>query len=121
MKADLRIQAEKLSELPYTVEVALDETTDGEPVYLARVPELEGCIAQGRTMDDALESLREAKADYITSLLEDGVNVPLPSALASITATGSSATFLLSNQPHESGLDPLSKEYRLFEASLIAT
>lgn len=120
MRAEILLQAQKLAELPYTVEVAADQTTDEEPVYLARVPELEGCIAQGRSIEDALESLHEARVDYISSLLEEGLPVPLPAPLATTSASGASSTILLSNETERSSADSPAKANRLYEASLIA-
>jgi len=120
MKVDLnrRKIAEKLAELPYSVEVALDETTEGQRVYTARVPELEGCFGQGHTIDEAISNLNEARVDFIESLLVDGVSVPQPSTLATKTSSSSSATVTLRNfqDPlNESGEE---KPLRLYEAAL---
>lgn len=99
MNQNLQMQAIKLAEQPYSVEVLLDETTEGQPIYVARVPELEGCMAQGETIEQALESLTEAKIDYIQSLLDDGLPVPAPALRATTTSSSYSATFTLSNRP----------------------
>jgi len=71
-------KAAKLAERAYSVQVVTDETTDGMPIYLARIAELDGCMAQGETIEQALENLRGAKIDFIASLLEDGLPVPCP-------------------------------------------
>ncbi len=74
----LRSEAEKLAAAPYTVVAAKDETTDGQPIYLLSHPELPGCMAQGADIDEARASLDDARLEYILSLLEDGLDVPVP-------------------------------------------
>ena len=91
---NLREKAQQLASRPYVVAVRLEETTDNEPTYVARSPELEGCIAQGETVEEAVKNLQEARVDYIESLLEDGLPVPAPYHLATTTTTAfESVTF----------------------------
>jgi len=45
---------------------------------LAWHPELPGCKSFGDTVEAATEALRDARATYIVSLLEDGLEVPQP-------------------------------------------
>ncbi len=101
MHQNHRARAEKLSERAYSVEVVTDETTEGMPIYLARILELEGCMAQGETIEQALENLKEAKLDFIESLLEDGLPVPSPSLMVTSTSSTTSATFTLTNRQEE--------------------
>jgi predicted RNase H-like HicB family nuclease len=86
MNKNLSIMAEKLASRPYIIEVILDETTEGKPIYLAKAPELEGCFGQGESVDDAVKSLGEARVDYIYSLLEDNLPVPDPNLVVTTTA-----------------------------------
>lgn len=79
-------EAEKLASRDYDVETFRDTLTNGEVVILARHPELPGCMAHGATLDEALTNLKEARTEYIYSLLEDGEYVPLPRAEATSTA-----------------------------------
>ena len=51
--------------LPYTLEVVSDRTTDGDPIYTARHPELPGCMAQGATPEEAITELNDARELYI--------------------------------------------------------
>ena len=74
----LRHKAERLAGRPYGVVVDRDETTDGEQIYLASNPELPGCLAHGKTKEEAVENLRDARTEYVLSLLEDGLQVPPP-------------------------------------------
>jgi predicted RNase H-like HicB family nuclease len=101
---NFRAQARKLIYNPYFIKVALDETTDGKPVYIAHVIELEGCFGQGETPEQAVGNLREAMVDYIESLLEDGLPVPSPAELIQTTSSSISATFITSNLTSEKRL-----------------
>lgn len=58
--------------MKYRVRIEQDE--DG--VYVAEVPDLPGCVTQGRTRDEALSNVREAIEVYRASLDEHGEPVP---------------------------------------------
>lgn len=75
-----------LTHLPYAVEVVPDATTDGGVCYLAQHPELPGCMAHGDTPEEALENLEEARSLYIRTLLERGIEVPLPQSTTLTTS-----------------------------------
>lgn len=66
--------------LPYAETVAPEVTTAGSVAYVARNPELDGCEAHGGTPAEALANLREARELYLRSMLEDGLEPPLPAA-----------------------------------------
>jgi antitoxin HicB len=66
--------------LPYSIQIVPGECTDGSSCYLARVMELDGCESHGDTPQEALENLEEAKRLFLMSLLEDGIEPPLPAA-----------------------------------------
>lgn len=88
MTKTIQEQALELSRLPYTVELLRDKTTDGEYIYLARNPELEGCMAQGLTEEEALANLDEVRIEHIEHLLENHLDVPYPNrAVASSQTT----------------------------------
>ena len=76
-----RKEATSLAKRQYQAHVFLDETTDGEPVYVAIVPEMPGCVAHGDTVEEALEWLDSAKVDHIWFLLDKGLEVPDPRLL----------------------------------------
>lgn len=96
MDLDLRSKAEKLARRPYIIKVLRDQTTDDQPIYFARNPELEGCFGQGNTPSEATEDLLDARIDYILSLLEDGLPVPDPNRL-SITSSTNVETIKITN------------------------
>ncbi len=86
------------------IKVTEDSTTSGRAVFVARVLELDGCLGQGDTKEEALDNARAAMVDYIYSLLEDGLPVPPPSS--HVTSTTSQATvFRFENAAHERGQD----------------
>lgn len=89
---DTRIQAEQLAQRPYLLMTSIEETTDEQPIYFARVLEMDGCFGQGETRDDAIEDLQLAMVDFIESLMEDGLYVPEPSRLVNTTTGTSSRT-----------------------------
>jgi predicted RNase H-like HicB family nuclease len=74
--------AQRHAERPYIVIAYADETTYGELIYLAKNPELEGCMAQGETIEKAKQNLHDARIDYIVSLLEDNLPTPEPCQIA---------------------------------------
>jgi predicted RNase H-like HicB family nuclease len=71
-------KAETLSSRGYDIETFEESLTNGDIVIVARNPELPGCLAHGTTHDEAITNLSEARTEYIYSLLEDGLPVPLP-------------------------------------------
>jgi predicted RNase H-like HicB family nuclease len=73
--------------LPYTRHVAPDRGTHGEVLYLASVQQLPGCESHGATAAEALENLEDAVALYIQSLLEDGLEPPVPGPGSKAKAT----------------------------------
>ncbi len=77
MAKTLREKAIELSKIGYTTELLRDKATDSSYIYLAVNPELEGCMAQGETPQDALTNLEEVRIDYFEHLLE--FNLPIPS------------------------------------------
>ena len=81
-KDDLQALAQKLASRPYLTVVLRDETTDGDLIYVAMNPELEGCVAQGDTPEEARHNLDETRIDFIRYMLEDGVLIPEPQPIS---------------------------------------
>lgn len=52
--------------------------TDEDGVFVATVPSLPGCVADGRTRGEAIASVKDAIALYVESLEEHGDPVPPP-------------------------------------------
>ena len=87
MNASLREQAKQLAARPYTVKVVRDNSDPEEVLYLALNPELDGCMAQGMSIEEAEENLNEFRVDYIEHLLEHKLPVPYPASQATITGS----------------------------------
>ncbi|MCW6037169.1 type II toxin-antitoxin system HicB family antitoxin [Spirulina subsalsa FACHB-351] len=46
--------------------------------YSAFVPDLPGCVSVGDTLEEVKENIQEAISFHLESLLEEGLNLPLP-------------------------------------------
>ncbi len=77
--------AKKLASRSYQVHVFPDESTEGDPCFVATVPELPVCMSDGDTVEEAISNIESAKVDFIYFLLEDGLPVPEPQMLAPYT------------------------------------
>lgn len=62
--------------LPYKLEIVPDMDEGG---FVARYPELPGCITVGDTLEAVVKNLNDAKIEWITAALEDGNTIPEPS------------------------------------------
>lgn len=71
----------------YSLFVFLDETTDGDTIYVATNPDLPGCIAQGDTIAEAEDILAEVREDYIAYLLAHNLAVPEPQSAWSVESS----------------------------------
>jgi antitoxin HicB len=49
--------------------------------YLVEFPNLEGCLTEGATLEDALQNAKEALTGYLASIFERGYIIPEPSKL----------------------------------------
>ncbi len=63
--------------LDYPVELARRDE-DEESYWVCEIPDLPGCVADGETPAEAIESLSEAKRLWIQARLEHGHRVPEP-------------------------------------------
>jgi predicted RNase H-like HicB family nuclease len=75
---DITELARKLATQPYLLVAFPDHAIDGETLYVARNPALEGCAAQGTSISEARENLAEFRILYFQHLLEHGLPVPPP-------------------------------------------
>lgn len=65
--------------LAYKSEVTTDCYEDGRTYFVARIPDLPGCISSGPTREEAEKNLRDAKRLYLATALEHGFTPPRPS------------------------------------------
>jgi len=64
--------------LPYTIRIFKYTEYDGKEYFGAEIPELPGCGAKGKTREEALTKLQEAKRAWLEVSLERGLNIPEP-------------------------------------------
>jgi len=77
----LTILAENIAAKNYIVIVSEDYDSTGKSIFLARTPELYGCMAQGSSIEEAKSNLKDARVDYIYSLLKDNLGIPAPTQI----------------------------------------
>ena len=54
----------------------------GKKNYSAYLPDLPGCVATGRTIEEVRERMREAIELHLAGMREDGLPIPEPTTLA---------------------------------------
>ena len=54
--------------------VVIEKDEDG--AYIATVPELPGCVSDGKTERQALKNVKEAISGYMETLKEEGWSLP---------------------------------------------
>ncbi|MHA1228908.1 MAG: type II toxin-antitoxin system HicB family antitoxin [Candidatus Hodarchaeales archaeon] len=64
--------------LPYTIRIFKYTEYNGEKYFGAEIPELPGCGAEGKTREEALKRLQEAKRAWIEVSLERGLEITEP-------------------------------------------
>lgn len=62
--------------LPYKLEIV----PDAEGGYVARYPELPGCITVGNTLEDTVNHVLDAKREWLLAALEDGIRINEPAS-----------------------------------------
>lgn len=68
--------------------VVVPETVGGRTVFVARHPELRGCMSHGDTPDEAIANLAEARELWLEAAREGGLRVPDPHAEPSTVRMG---------------------------------
>jgi antitoxin HicB len=61
---------------PYTIE---EEEENGEKIFVAEIPDLPGCGAQGNTLEELRKNLEEAKTIWIEESWKRKLDIPEPS------------------------------------------
>ena len=71
------MDVKKYLELPYTI-VVKHVTDQSGSYYFVKVLELDGCMSDGETLEEAYANIYEAMEGWIETALEAGLTVPLP-------------------------------------------
>ena len=64
--------------LPYRMEIVEDRDEGG---YVVSFPELPGCITCGETVESAVANAEDAKREWITAAMEEGITIHEPDDL----------------------------------------
>lgn len=64
--------------LPYRMEI-IEDTNEGG--YVISFPDLPGCISCGNTIDSAVSNAQDAKREWLTAAIEDGIEIQKPDSL----------------------------------------
>ena len=75
MLYQLPMEREELK-IEYSVFIQYD---NNDKIYVASIPELEGCMAHGRTREEALQELEIVCELWIETAKEVGKDIPKPS------------------------------------------
>jgi predicted RNase H-like HicB family nuclease len=54
----------------------------GKRNYSAYLPDLPGCVATGKTLEEVRQRMREAIELHLAGMREDGLPIPKPTSLA---------------------------------------
>lgn len=66
-----------LMKLPYKIELIPLSKIDGGG-YFATIPLLKGCQSDGKTPDEAIEHLQQARRAWFESAIKHGDSIPIP-------------------------------------------
>jgi len=75
--ADIAARVAEYMELPYTITMVYD-TSGGPPAWVVGVEELQGCLSQGDTPDEAISMIREAMEGWLQVAVAYGDEIPPP-------------------------------------------
>lgn len=75
MKSESKRELSRFLKLKYPIELAEQEGG----WYFARIPDLPGCMSEGKTPDEAVKNVEAARALWLEDALDSGVVIPLPS------------------------------------------
>lgn len=64
--------------LSYKMEIIEDKDEGG---FVVSFPELPDCITIDETINEAIENAKDAKEEWLTAALEDGIDIPAPHSL----------------------------------------
>lgn len=69
---------EEYMRIPYRMEV-IEDTEEGG--YVISFPELPGCLTCGESMDSAMKNAKDAKKEWLTAAIEEGIPIQEPSRI----------------------------------------
>ena len=76
--ADIAEKVAEYMKLPYTIGMVRDDSPGGPPAWVVWVEELEGCISQGDTPEEATQMIREAMEGWLEVAVAYQDDIPPP-------------------------------------------
>jgi len=73
-KAQMNTSIDELIRQPYNIIIQLGE----DECFYAKVEELEGCFAEGNTVQEAWEKIHEIMKEWMEFAIEKNITIPLP-------------------------------------------
>ena len=64
--------------LPYRIELIPDMDEGG---FVVSFPDLPGCLSSGDTIEDACRNAEDAKREWLTAAIEEGLSIPEPDSI----------------------------------------
>lgn len=93
--------------LPYKIEVIPDVDDGG---YGVCIPDLPGCLSTGETIGEAISNIEEAKREWITAAVEDGLTIPEPSPESDLSSYSGQFKLRIPKSLHRSLSEHAKKE-----------
>ena len=75
---DIAAKVAEYVQLPYTISMVRDDSPGGPPAWVVWVEELEGCLSQGDTPEEATQMIREAMEGWLEVAVAYGDEIPPP-------------------------------------------
>ena len=69
---------EQYMKLPYRIELVPDADEGG---FAVTFPDLPGCLSSGETVEEAYRNAEDAKREWLTAAIEEGMPVPEPDSI----------------------------------------
>ncbi|MDO4766092.1 MAG: toxin-antitoxin system HicB family antitoxin [Eubacteriales bacterium] len=63
--------------LAYRMEISEDTSEGG---FIVSFPELPGCISSGETIESAIKNIQNAKQEWLSAAIEEGLDIPMPNS-----------------------------------------
>jgi predicted RNase H-like HicB family nuclease len=93
--------------LPYKIEVIPDVDDGG---YGVCIPDLPGCLSTGESIEEAIRNIEEAKKEWITAAIEEGLTIPEPSPEADLSSYSGQFKLRIPKSLHRSLSEHAKKE-----------
>lgn len=69
---------EEYMKLPYRLELVPDADEGG---FVVTFPDLPGCLSSGKTVEEACRNAEDAKQEWFTAAIEEGISIPEPDSI----------------------------------------